>query len=96
MLATRMIAKAGGLIVLLAFHGLSQSYSETANASAWRNNGQSSPYYWKSELVDGTAQLLTLFCRPCGLSHDGGRDVPLVSVLRDTLGDNEAENDRVS
>src|ERR1700759_5300306 len=95
MFAMRMIAKAGGLIVLLAFHGFSQSYSETVGASAQRNN-QSSPYYWKSELVDGTAQLLTLFCRSCGLSHDGGRDVPLVSVLRDTLGDNDAENDRVT
>lgn len=34
MVSMRMIAKAGSLIVLLAFHGLSQSYSETADASA--------------------------------------------------------------
>ena len=83
----RMIAKAaGGLIALLECQGLSQSYSETAGASAQRNNGQSASYYWKSETVAGTAQLLTLFCRSCDPSQDGGRDVPLISVLRDTLG----------
>jgi hypothetical protein len=85
MLAMRMIAKAGGLIVLLVCHGLCQSYSETTRASAQRNDGQSSFYYWKSESVAGTAQFLTLFCRSCGFSNDGGRDVPLVSVLRDIL-----------
>ena len=90
----RMIAKAGGLIVLLACYG--RSYCETTSASAQRNNGQSPSYYWKSESVAGTAQLLTLFCRSCDLSHDGGRDVPMVSLLRDTLGDDDAENDRVT
>jgi hypothetical protein len=74
----RTNAKAEWLIVLLACHGLSQSYSEGLGASAQRNNGQSSAYYWKSESVDGTAQLLTLFCRSCGRSRDGGRDMPLV------------------
>ncbi len=96
MLAMRMIAEAAGLIVLLACHSLSQSYSETTGGSAPRNDGQSSSYYRNSESVAGTARLLTLFCRSCDLSHDGGRDVPLVSVLRDTLGDDEAENDRVT
>jgi hypothetical protein len=92
----RMIAKAGGLIVLLVCHGFWQSFSETTSASAQRNNGQFSSYYWTSESVAGTAQFLTLFCRSCGLSNDGGRDVPLVSVLRDTLGDDHTENDRVT
>jgi hypothetical protein len=92
----RMIAKVGGLIVLLACCGLSESYSEITGSSAPHNNGQSSAYYWKSESVPSTAQLLTLFCRSCDFAHDGGRDVPLVSVLRDTLGDDDAENDRVT
>jgi hypothetical protein len=96
MLAMRMIAKAPVLFVLLACHGLSSSYSEIAGATAQRNNGQSSSYYWKSESVAGTAQFLTLFCRLCDLSYDGWRDVLLVSVLRDTLGDDDAENDRVT
>lgn len=50
-------------------------------------------YTWKSEPVSGGAQLLTLFCQGC--LHDEG-SVPVVSVLRDTAGDNLAENDRVS
>jgi hypothetical protein len=92
MLAMRIIAKAAvGLIVLLAYQGFSQSYSETAQ----RNNVHPSSYYWKSESVAGTAQMLTLFCRSCAPSLGGGRDVPVVSVLRDTLGD-DPENDRVT
>ena len=88
----RMIAKAGGLILLLGCHAL----SETAGTSTQRDNRQPSTYYWNSESVDGTAQLLTLFCNSCGFSHDRGRDVPLVAVLRDTLGDDDADNDRVT
>ena len=56
--------KGRGLIVLLACQGLWQSNSETTGASAQRNNGQSSFYYWKSESVADTAQFLTLFCKP--------------------------------
>jgi hypothetical protein len=57
---------------------------------------QSSPYYWKTTPVGDSAQLLTLFCRACGVSKDTEEDVPLVSVLRDTLGDQSGENDRVT
>jgi hypothetical protein len=92
----RMKAKAGWLIVLLACHGISQSHSEAPGASAQRSDGQSASYYWKSESVAGTAQLVTLFCRSCDLSHDGERDVPLISVLRDTLSDDDAKNDRIT
>ena len=92
----RTIAKAGCLILLLGCHALSQSYSEIARTSAQRDSRQPPSYYWNSQSVDGTAQLLTLFCNSCGLSHEGGRDVPLVSVLRDTLGDDDPENDRVT
>jgi hypothetical protein len=96
MVSMRMSAKAGVLIVLLACHGLSQAYSEAARAIALPKDGQPSSHYWKSEPVEGTAQLLTLFCRSCGFFHDDGRDVPLVTVLRDTLGDKDTENDRVT
>jgi hypothetical protein len=57
---------------------------------------QSFPYYWKTTPVGDSAQLLTLFCRACGGSKDTEEDVPLVSVLRDTLGDQNGENDRVT
>jgi hypothetical protein len=53
-------------------------------------------YYWRTISVGNTAQLLTLFCRACRTAAEGTQDLPLVSVLRDTLGDNDSENDRVT
>ncbi len=53
-------------------------------------------YYWQNSPVGNTAQLLTLFCGSCLSSNGAQEDVPLVSILRDTLGDNTSENDRVS
>ena len=64
-------------------------------------------YYWKTTPVGNTAQLVTLFCGSCGTASDdvdtvtradadkSGGDVPLVSVLRDTLGDRNPRNDRL-
>ena len=47
--------------------------------------------------VAGGAELLTIFGQLDGLAHAGGKsaEVPLVSVLRDTLGDDTPENDRL-
>jgi hypothetical protein len=59
-----------------------------------RQNSQS--YYWKATPVGDTAQLLTLFCRSCETSLGITQDVPLVAVMRDTLGDTSATNDRVT
>jgi hypothetical protein len=53
-------------------------------------------YYWNATPVGGNAQLLTLFCRACNVFQGEERDVPLVAVLRDTLGDEGDENDRVT
>lgn len=55
-----------------------------------------STYSWRTSSVGDTAQLLTLFCEACQASQRGQTDVPLVAVLRDTLGDNDPENDRIS
>src|SRR5436305_3722841 len=52
-------------------------------------------YYWHVTPVGETAELLTLFCRACSLEASADHDVPLVSVLRDTLGDSDPRNDRV-
>jgi hypothetical protein len=57
---------------------------------------QSSPYYWKTTNVGDSARLLTLFCRTEGVFKDTEEGVPVVSVLRDTLGDQDGENDRVT
>ena len=54
-------------------------------------------YQWESIPVGSTAQLLTLICRSCERPVDGpAADIPLVSVLRDTLGDDRPENDRLT
>jgi hypothetical protein len=55
-----------------------------------------STYYWKSSPAGQSAQLVTLFCRSCEDASASGRDIPLVSVLRDTLGAVHSENDRIS
>ncbi len=58
-------------------------------------------YYWKADPVGQTAQMVTLFCRNCGAATDTNAgsaapgDIPLIAVLRDTLGDEDPENDRV-
>jgi hypothetical protein len=70
-----------------------QSRLQTISLS---EKSQFSLYYWNSTSVGNSAQLFTLFCRGCNPSNDTGRDVPLVSVLRDTLGDQSNENDRVT
>jgi hypothetical protein len=58
------------------------------------------PYYWKSQPAGDRSELLTLFCRTCQgpLGSEGvlGGGVPLVSVLRDRLGDSDVENDRIT
>jgi hypothetical protein len=50
-----------------------------------------SRYYWNVQPVAGSAQMLTLFCRACNgeLQAQTSGDVPLVAVLRDTLGDDD-------
>jgi len=48
--------------------------------------------------VDGGAEILTIFARPADTSSsakDKDAEIPLVSVLRDTLGDKKQENDQL-
>ncbi len=52
-------------------------------------------YFWQTTSVARTAELISLFCRGCDTSLAEETDVPLVSILRDTLGDNDPENDRI-
>lgn len=58
---------------------------------------QSGPvYYAESQPVAGGAELVTVFARiDGGLSGTPGPDVPLLAVLRDSLGDNDPDNDRL-
>ncbi len=69
---------------------------------ATMDENSQSPYYWRATPAGPTAQLLTLFCRSrtgvSGFNDVNGldNDVPLVAVLRDTLGDGDPKNDRVT
>lgn len=112
MVATRAILTAGILIALLVSHCVAQDGPEPLvsgvdipkhrlQTTTLRESIQSalyseSPYYWNSLPVGDSAQLLTLFCKECYLLAGSKRDVPLVSVLRDTLGDQVSANDRVT
>lgn len=48
-------------------------------------------YYWKVTPAGPTAELVTLFCSECTTE----RDAPVLSVLRDTLGDGTSKTDRL-
>ena len=52
-------------------------------------------YYWRKTTVSNSALLLTLFCRTCENAVRPG-DIPLLSVMRDNLGDQSTENDRLT
>ncbi len=54
-----------------------------------------SSYYWQTTAVGNSALLLTLFCRTCETAVRSG-DIPLISVMRDSLGDESTENDRLT
>src|SRR5574341_278437 len=69
--------------------------SEDAPAEAAKSSN--SQFRIERFTLTGGAELLTVFGRLDGLGEDGkpAPEVPLVSVLRDTLGDNTPENDRL-
>jgi hypothetical protein len=99
MLATRTIFNTAILIALLASPCVAQDRPEPLMATVDipakdrllttrpGESIQSRLYYWNSAPVGDSAQLLTLFCRACNAFEDSERDVPLVSALRDTVGD---------
>lgn len=62
-----------------------------------RKTAARQPFRIETLPVGRDAELLTVFGSLDGLPHEGAldSDVPLVSVLRDTLGDRDAENDRL-
>jgi len=62
----------------------------------YRTKSREPSYYWRIAPVANTAELLTLFCQSCKVEAAGYQDVPLVAVLRDTLGDSNPRNDRIS
>jgi len=63
--------------------------------SALVESSHQTTYFWRSIPGGGTAEVLTLFCHACGTGSTGAEDVPLVAVLRDTLGNSNPETDRL-
>lgn len=98
------------LLVLLALNGLAPVRPARAQlATVLKAGGEgddtlprkaagASPFRIETLPVGRDAELLTVFGGLDGLKADGaqkGSEVPLVSVLRDTLGDDSPENDRL-
>ncbi len=75
-----------------------QLTTETANLEtpASTNTSPTAPAFRVEKLSVATgAELLTIFGRVDGLRDSSSPEVPLVTVLRDTLGDDNPENDRL-
>lgn len=70
--------------------------SEAAVAPSPQPPASSFLYHWQLNEVGNSAQLITLFCSGCATTGPATNGVPLVSVLRDTLGDKTPGNDRVT
>jgi hypothetical protein len=82
-------------IVIASFCEMARSQPADILPEALQAAYQQFRYYWLAAPAGKTAELLTLFCRVCSLEASGSQDLPLVSVLRDTLGDSDPKNDRV-
>ncbi len=82
------------LVIALCVCALATSAAAAANAVATAT--PASMYSWLITPVEDGAELATLFCRACGTPPDLGGDVPLLAALRDTLGDDDPGNDRLT
>lgn len=74
-----------------------RAQTQTPPAEAKIASAQSPAFRLERMAVGGGAELLTIFGRLDGLPREAGQssEVPLVSVVRDTLGDNNPDNDRL-
>ncbi|MBV8570042.1 MAG: hypothetical protein JO319_05485 [Acidobacteriaceae bacterium] len=76
-------------------------YGESSSGVAGRGS-DTARYYWRDLNIGGTAEICTLFWRKSqnegGISATRARpaDIPVIAVLRDTLGDANPENDRLT
>lgn len=94
-------ARVLGTLPALAENG--RAISEMANAGSTAKNESDASRKAAPQLrleqieLQNGAQLLTVFGRLDGVRNNGdaAADVPLISVVRDTLGDNDPENDRL-
>src|SRR5947209_7891498 len=91
------------LTLLLTFSSLPQSVSFAQSCATTAENPsevtEKTKQLFRLERLNlaGGAELLTIFGRLDGLKHDENQsmEVPLLSIVRDTLGDNNPDNDRL-
>lgn len=83
--------------LLLALSSQLPSYTLLAQTAADKPATPKSAFRLERTPVAGGAELLTIFGNLDGLPHDVNEaaEVPLVSLVRDTLGDKNPENDRL-
>lgn len=79
------------------FISLAQSLSTQTETRAGSEERPKSGFRLERLPISGGAELLTIFGQLDGLDHAGGQaaEVPLVSVVRDTLNDANPDNDRL-
>ncbi|HKC64659.1 MAG TPA: hypothetical protein VKB86_13545, partial [Pyrinomonadaceae bacterium] len=91
------------LTLLLTFSSITQSISFAQSRAVATENPtgvseKTGPLFRLERLnIAGGAELLTIFGRLDGLKRDENQsmEVPLISIVRDTLGDDNPENDRL-
>jgi hypothetical protein len=94
-IARRMLSVFFSLLLTLSF--ASQNYLIQAQTTDGQPAQAKPTFRLERTPVAGGAELLTIFGSLDGLPHDDKQasEVPLVSLLRDTLGDENPENDRL-
>jgi hypothetical protein len=85
-----------GIFLALCISTLGADWGVPRLKTARSAESDQTAYYWQSTAVGDTAEMLTLFCRACEKADSKPGDVPVVAVLRDTLGDANPETDRLS
>ncbi len=94
--ACEFVCKAVLFLITLCAPGAALAASMASNGLALSSS--STGYFWRTTNVSGQAQLITLFCGACNASAqlENNTDIPLISVMRDTLGDEDPKNDRLT
>jgi hypothetical protein len=92
----RALSRILGVLLICAPGVTSAALDAPWPQTAVMRESRAAAYYWKAEPVAEDAQLLTLFCNSCGPVSGTQRNLPLLAVLRDTLGDENDGNGRVT
>src|SRR5690349_3423098 len=94
-----MFRRFGQRLLFLVCLGVAWTSGEGSASAQFVQEPTAPLFRIEREPIDAGGELLTVFGRPdAGINPEGNRvdgQVPLVSMLRDTLGDRDGENDRL-